>query len=102
MAAVWQIKTMDRDLSDGGVTVAHWRVTDTEMSGDDTYAASSYGTCSFTPDPSASDFVPYADLTESTVLGWVFSEVNKSGIEASLTAQVAEQKNPTQGEGVPW
>lgn len=102
MAATWDIKTMDRDLSDGGVTVAHWRVTDNETSGDNTYTASSYGACNLIPDPSASDFVPYADLTESTVLGWVFAEVNKSEVEASLTAQIAEQKNPTQGEGVPW
>jgi|TARA_S200002703_G_scaffold3145_2_gene4602 hypothetical protein len=102
MAAVWAIKTMDRDLSDGGVTVAHWRVRDIETVGDNKYAAGSYGSCSFTPDPSASDFVAYADLTESTVLGWVFAEVNKSEIEASLTAQIAEQKNPTEGEGVPW
>lgn len=102
MAAVWQIKTMDRDLGDGGVTVAHWRVTDNETSGENTYTASSYGACNFIPDPSASDFVAYGDLTESTVLQWVFAEVNKGEIEASLTAQIAEQTNPTQGEGVPW
>ena len=102
MAAVWAIKTMDRDLSDGGVTVAHWRVRDSETVGDNTFAAQSYGSCGFTPDPSASDFVAYGDLTESTVLQWVFAEVNKGEVEASLTAQIGEQKNPTQGEGVPW
>ena len=100
--ATWTIKTMDRNVSDGGVTVAHWRVREIETVGDNNYAAGSYGSCSFTPAPSASDFVPYADLTESTVLGWVFAEVNKSEVEASLTAQIAEQKTPTEAAGVPW
>lgn len=102
MAATWYIKTMERNVSDGGVTVAHWRVRDSETVGDNTYAAQSYGSCSFIPDPSAADFVAYSDLTESTVLGWVHSEVNKDEIEASLTAQISEQKNPTQSNGIPW
>ena len=100
--ATWTIKTMDRDLSDGGVTVAHWTVTDSETVGDNTYTAGSYGSCNFTPIPSASDFIAYNGLTESTVLEWVFAEVNKSEVEASLTAQIAEQKTPTEAAGVPW
>ena len=96
--ATWTISQLDRNTSDGGVTVAHWRVS--EVDGD--YSASSYGTVSFTPDPSASDFVPYADLTESTVLGWVQSAVEKDAIEAKLTANIAEQKTPTTSVGVPW
>jgi len=102
MAATWDIKTMDRDLSTGSVHVAHWRVTDTETSGDNTYTASRYGSCSFTPDSSSADFVLYADLTESVVLEWVFAEVNKDEIEVSLVAQISEQKNPTQSSGIPW
>ena len=73
MAATWTIETMDRNISDGGVTVAHWRVTDSETVGDNTYTASSYGACSFTPDPSSSDFVAYDSLTENGVLQWVGS-----------------------------
>jgi len=100
--ATWTIKTMDRDLSDGGVTVAHWTVTDSETVGDNTYTAGSYGSCNFTPNPSASDFIAYNGLTESTVLEWVHAAVDKSAVEAGLKAQIAEQKNPTEAAGVPW
>ena len=47
--ATWTIANLERNLSDGGVTVAHWRVTESETVGDVTYTASSYGTCGFTP-----------------------------------------------------
>ena len=100
--ATWTIANLERNVSDGGVTVAHWRVTESETVGEDTYTASSYGTCGFTPDASASDFVAYADLTESTVLGWVHADVDKDATEAALTANIAEQKTPTSADGIPW
>ena len=104
--ATWTIANLERNLADGGVTVAHWRVTESETvgTGDDavTYTASSYGTVGFTPDADASDFVAYDSLTEATVLGWVQAEVDQSGIEAALTADIESQKTPTTGDGTPW
>lgn len=103
--ANWTISTMEHNVSDGGVIVAHWRVNDSETVGDDTFSASAYGTASFTYDASSPDFTPYADLTEEQVLGWCWSEeggVDKDAIEASLTAKIEEQKNPTTEDGVPW
>ena len=103
--ANWAISTMEHNVSDGGVIVAHWRVTEQETVGDDTYYARSYGTASFTYDASSPDFTPYADLTEEQVLGWCWSEeggVDKDAVEASLTANIAEQKNPVTEDGVPW
>jgi len=101
--ATWTISTMEHNTSDDGVIVAHWRVNDSETVGDDTYSASAYGTASFTPDASSPDFVPYADLTEEMVLGWCFDgDVDKDAVEASLTANIEEQKNPTTQDGVPW
>jgi hypothetical protein len=99
MATTWTISTLERELSDGGVIVAHWRATDVD--GD--YSASSYGTCGFTYDASASDFTPYDDLTESQVLGWCWANgVDQDAIEASLAAKIEADKNPTQANGVPW
>ena len=104
--ATWTIANLERQLSTGGVTVAHWRVTEEETvgTGDDavTYTASAYGTCGFTPDASADDFVAYADLTEATVLGWVHAEVDQSATEAALTANIEAQKNPVSADGMPW
>ena len=100
--ATWTISTMEHNVSDGGVIVAHWRVNEEETVGDATYSASVYGTCSFTYDASSPDFVPYADLTESMVLGWCWDNgVDQTAVEASLTAKIEEQKNPVTENGVP-
>jgi hypothetical protein len=100
--ATWTIAQLERNTADGGVIIAHWRVTESETVGEDTYTATSYGTCGFTPDPSASDYIAYADLTEADVIGWCQDELDQEGIEASLTANIEEQKNPTTADGVPW
>ena len=96
--ATWTIGTLERELSDGGVIVAHWRAT--AVDGD--FSASSYGTVGFTPDPSASGFIAYDSLTEADVIGWVQAELDQDAIEASLAAQIEADKNPTQAAGVPW
>lgn len=100
--ATWTISNLERNVADGGVTVAHWRVTEEETVGDVIYTASSYGTVGFTPDPDASDFVAYDSLTEATVLGWVQAEVDQDATEAALTANIEAQKNPVSADGMPW
>ena len=94
----WTISTLERELSDGGVIVAHWRATLV----DGEHSASSYGTCGFTPDPSSPDWVAYDSITEDMALGWCWAELDKDAIEASLAAKIELDKNPTQGVGVPW
>ena len=98
MATTWTISTLERELSDGGVVVAHWRATLV----DGEHSASSYGTCGFTPDPSDPSFVAYDSITEDMALGWCWAELDKDAIEASLAAKIELDKNPTQGVGVPW
>lgn len=105
MAVNWTISTLERNTDDG-VVVAHWRASDSEVvgSGDDavTHSGSSYGTCSFTPDPSAEGYVAYADLTESVVVGWVKDDVDADAIEAGIASQIADSKAPAISVGVPW
>jgi hypothetical protein len=96
--ATWTIANLERNVADGGVTVAHWRVT--EVDGD--FSASSYGTVGFTPDADADDFVAYDSLTEEVVMGWVHAEVDQSATEAALTANIEAQKNPVSADGMPW
>jgi hypothetical protein len=104
--ATWTIANLERELSTGGVTVAHWRVTESETvgTGDDavTHTASAYGTVGFTPDADADDFVAYNNLTEEVVMGWVHAEVDQSATEAALTANIEAQKNPVSADGMPW
>jgi hypothetical protein len=50
--------------------------------------------------------IPYADLTEDTVIGWIKEALGGdekvSEIEAALQAQIDEQRAPSKAAGVPW
>jgi len=99
----WVISTLERDLQpadmNGAVIVAHWRCNASEND----YSATSYGTCGFSPDPSAPGYTPYADVTEQQCLDWCFADgVDKDAIEASLQANIDAQINPVTASGVPW
>ena len=102
MAVTWTISTLERNTSDDGVVVAHWRASDSEVVGDDTHTGSSYGTCGFTPDSTADGYTPYADITEAQAIGWVKNDVDADAIEASIAAQIAESKAPAVATGTPW
>lgn len=91
----WSIATLDREVSNGFVTTAHWRAT--AVDGDDT--ASIYNTCSWAE---GTPTIPYANLTEATVLAWVWESVDKAATESALSAQIALLKNPVQASGTPW
>ena len=100
--ATWTIGNLEHNTADGGVVVAHYRCTAEETVGEDTYTASSYGTCGFTPDATAEGFVPYDQLTEADVLAWVWGAVDKDATEAALAAKIEEQKAPATVSGLPW
>jgi hypothetical protein len=102
MAVTWTISTLERDISDDGVIVAHWRATDSEVVGEDTHTGGSYGTCGFTPDATASGYVAYDSLTEEVVIGWVKAAVDAEAIEASIAAQIEASKTPVTAAGLPW
>ena len=82
---------------DGGVVVAHWQASKV----DGEFEAKTYGTKSFTPDPSAEGYTAYEDLTEATVVGW-FTEEEVEQIESVLDADLAAQAEPQVISGTPW
>ena len=98
MAVTWTISTLERNTSDDGVVVAHWRASDV----DGEHSGSSYGTCGFTPDSTADGYTAYADITEAQAIGWVKADVDVDAIEASIASQIAESKAPAISTGVPW
>ena len=100
MAVTWTISTLERNTDDG-VVVAHWRASDVD--GD--HSGSRYGTCGFTPDPSADDYTAYADITEAQAIGWCKDSMGEeavTGVEDSIAAQIADSKAPAITTGTPW
>ena len=96
MATTWTITQLDRQTSNGFVTTAHW--TASAVDGD--YSASTYSTSSWAD---GTPTTPYADLTQATVLDWIWANgVDKEEVEASLQAQIDAKKNPVSATGVPW
>jgi hypothetical protein len=95
----WAIANLERHIDDGVVFTVHWTVAATDGQG----SASAYGSLGLEP-PNA-DMIPFDELTEEMVIGWVkdkFGPEKVAEIEAALQAQLDEQHHPTKASGMPW
>jgi hypothetical protein len=96
MTITWTISQLDREVANGFVTIAHWQATAV----DGEYSASTYSTCSWAD---GTPTIPYDQLTQETVLGWVWANgVDKTATETALAAQIEAKKNPVTATGTPW
>jgi len=102
----WSIIGLERYTTNDGIEHADWlcSASETVGSGDSavTHVARLGGKTHHTPDPSASDFIAFADVKESDVLGWVQAVVGKSDTETKLQAMIDEKKTPSTATGLPW
>ena len=97
---LWRIANMEHYTSDGVVFTVHYTVS----ANDGTYSSSAYGSIGLEK-PEPGSMIPYADLTEKIVVGWVqdhFGAEKVGEIEAALQAQIDEKTNPTKMAGIPW
>jgi len=98
----WSIRGLERYTSNDGIEHADWLCSASETVGSDTFTARLGGKTHHTPDPSAADFIEFADVTEANVLGWVQAVVGKSDTETKLQAMIDEKKTPSTATGLPW
>ena len=91
----WGITTLDRKTADGFVHTCHWQATAV----DGEHTASIYSTCSWAD---GTVNTPYSELTQETVLAWVWESVDKQATEDALAANIALQKAPVTAQGLPW
>ena len=109
ITTTWNVNDMTHKDSDGGVSLVNWSLTAT----DGTHSAQEGGKLRCTANPSASDYIAYADLKESDVLGWVYDSLKegdetaaeaKKRIEDDRTAKVQGQidRAAANSNGVPW
>ena len=97
---VWKIAQLERLTEDGLVITAHYTVD----ANDGTYSAGAYGSQGFER-PAEDALIPFADLTEEIVVGWVqnaLGDEKVAEVEAALQGQLDEQRHPRRASGVPW
>jgi hypothetical protein len=95
----WHIAQLERETADGYVFTAHYTVD----ASDGTYSAGAYGSIGF--ERPEDDMIPFADLTEEIVIGWVkdkFGDEKVAEVEAALQSQLDEQRAPSKASGLPW
>jgi hypothetical protein len=108
----WSIDDMHRTDSDGNVFLVYWSMK-AQSDGSPSYSATDGGKLRMDADPSDPGFIPYADLTENDVLGWVYDSLiegeetadeAKARVEVDRTAKVQKQIDAaaTTESGVPW
>ena len=112
ITCTWSVNDMTHKDSDGGVFLVYWSCV-AASDGTPSYTATEGGKLRCEYDASSPDFIPYADLTEATVLGWVYDslvegdetateakariETNRQGkVDAQVTRKTAE------ATGTPW
>lgn len=97
----WAVNNMTRVVNDGFVIVVDWSCTASATGAQGAFYG---GRSTYTHNPDEPGFVPYDQLTEEIVLGWFYETLGdqKAEIEATLTAKVQKQLNPTTANGVPW
>ena len=98
----WTVTAMDCYPQEGANTDVVFTVHWTCAGVDETYNASIYSTCSV-PTPSDT-FTPYAQLTQSQVLGWIWANgVDQTATEAAVEQQIQNQINPpVVTPALPW
>jgi hypothetical protein len=102
----WLVTTLWTQTIDGEqnyVVIASYDVTGV----DGTYTASLSNTAQFSTE-SVTPFIPYDQLTNPIVIGWIQQELGVNGvnsIEACIQGQIASQKNPPvspENTPLPW
>ena len=103
MAVTWDVVSLDVTKSVGSlsdvVTSVHWTASDS----DGEHTGLRYGSVGL--EAPGESFVEWADITESTAVGWAKAAIGAdevTAIEASIDAQITKSKTPTTGSGVSW
>jgi len=96
----WHVANLERNTADGVVFTVHYSVS----ADDGVYSSGAYGSLGLeAPEPDT--MIPFDNLTEEIVVGWVkdkFGEEKVAEIETALQAQLDEKRSPTKAAGVPW
>ena len=73
---------------------------------DGTYTAKIDGNISFSPEQDQVDFIPYANLTEAIVMGWINTATNNlenyyANVQGQINSMITPPVSPT-SQPLPW
>ena len=91
----WVISQLNCAVESDGlpnvINVIHWRYNATQVDGDKTYFADTYGSSSVSQ-PNPQNFIPYADVTEQEVINWLEQilpvDIMKTALENNIALQI--------------
>ena len=96
---IWEVNTLERELADGYVKRVNYRVVGIEDSEQKSRATG------YVDLEKPETLIPYKDLTESTVLGWIKTKLGTdevTRVEKWLEDEIALINAPVTGTGKPW
>lgn len=96
MNVEWNVVNTEYKTDNKFIVTVHYTVN----AADGAFTASAYGTVGYTQEEGS--YVPFEQLTESQVIGWVKDSLGQETVETALAAQIEAQKNPAQKSGLPW
>ena len=104
MDTIWNITKMTRYQSTGLVYEVQYSVTSTL----EEFTHTDFGVVTIEGTSSSPDFIPYEDLTENIVLGWVKDTLGTPGVDSIENTQymvlqdmINTAQNPSV-TGLPW
>ena len=90
----WKINALDAKIHEGDndnvIYTVHWSFIATDETGE--YSASSIGTMGVEYDPD--NFISYADLVKSDVVGWLEAGLDVDSMKSNLDNQIELKINP--------
>ena len=95
----WAVGTLERETTDGFVFTAHYTI----LAQNKVYTSSAYGSIGF--ERPEGELIPFADLTEGTVVQWILDALGEDKVTSiceALQTQIDEQRTPTKAAGLPW
>ena len=112
ISTTWAIANLERHTNSGVVYTVHWVVNartegteGTESAPSVTASAGAYGSIGLEAPAEGDEWIPFEDLTQAVVVGWVKEKLGEEQVtstEAALATQIANQLAPKSASGIPW
>ena len=105
ISTTWAIANLERHTNSGIVYTTHWVVNARTEGAAVTASAGAYGSIGLEAPAEGDEWIPFEDLTQEIVVGWVKDKLGEEQVistEAALATQIADQLAPKTASGLPW